>query len=191
MCWWDHNIAKLRPECLRLQRRYTRAKSDEPAADEILAYKQAKKSLKKVTTRKKNQAFQPPRDYVNENTFGLGYKIVMDDLNGMKQMDIMDEQVMRNIVDALFSIHELNVKFLPYSAEELKVAAVGKKSVKHTGLASQRPELLLGIYNAWLRECSFLEIWKKQWLGKRNSENPSAYREAALGAFKATAYCCY
>ena len=29
-------------------------------------------------------------------------------------------------------------------------------------IASQRPTLLLGMYNAYLRECIFPEIWKKQ-----------------------------
>ena len=55
--WWDDNIAALRRECLRLRRRYTRARPDGPAADEMRAYKEAKKSLKKAIMRKKYQAF--------------------------------------------------------------------------------------------------------------------------------------
>ena len=45
------------------------------------AYKEAKKSLKKAITRKKNQVFQELRVDVNLNPYGLGYKIVMDKLN--------------------------------------------------------------------------------------------------------------
>ena len=65
------------------------------------AYKQAKKSLKRAIMRKKNQAFQELRDGVNVIPYGLGYKIVMDKLNRIKPMEIMDERVMRNIVDRL------------------------------------------------------------------------------------------
>ena len=54
-------------------------------------------------------------------------------------MEIMDERVMRNIVDTLFSTHQLinerrrntlNTEFLPFFTEELKVAAVGLKPGK-------------------------------------------------------------
>ena len=54
-------------------------------------------------------------------------------------MEIMDERVMRTIMDTLFPTHELtnerrrnklNTEFLPFTAEELKVAAVGLKPGK-------------------------------------------------------------
>ena len=114
--WWDDNIAVLRRE------------SD--PTDQLLmmrVYKEAKKSLKKAITRKKNQAFQELRDDVNVNPYGLEYKIVMDKLNRRKPMEIMDERVMRNIVDRLCPTHEsanerrkktLSREFLPFSAEE-------------------------------------------------------------------------
>ena len=120
-------------------------------------------------------------------------------------METIDQRVMRNIVDTLFPTHEPanrrsqntpNTEFLPFSAEELKVAAVGLKPGKAPGpdgippevireIAKQRPELLLGMYNACLRECIFPEIWKKQRLvliskGKGDPEDPSAYRPLCM-----------
>ena len=76
----------------------------------------------------------------------------------------MDNRVMRNIVDTLFPTNELrrntlNTEVLPFSAEELKVVAVGLKSGKAPGpdgirpevireIAIQRPKILLKVYNA-------------------------------------------
>ena len=85
-------------------------------------------------------------------------------------MEIMDERVMRNTVDTLCPTHETaikrrqntnNTEFLPFSAEELKVAAVElkpRKALRRSGIppkimqaiGSQKPDLLLGMYNACL-----------------------------------------
>ena len=86
-----------------------------------------------------------------------------------------------------------------FSAEELKVAVIGlnpSKAPEPDGIkpkvireiASQRPELLLRMYNACLRECMFLEIWKKHRLvliskgskGKGDLDHPSAYRPLCM-----------
>ena len=68
----------------------TGARSDGSAADEMLSYMEARKSLKTAITRKKNYAFHELRDDVIP--YGLGYKIVMDKLNRRKPMAIMDER---------------------------------------------------------------------------------------------------
>ena len=88
------------------------------------------------------------------------------------------------IVNILFPIHELanerqqkmvSTKFLSFPAEELKVAAVGLRPGKAPGpdgvppkvireIASQRPELLLRIYNNLqekLTSYQVLTIWRR------------------------------
>ena len=128
------------------------------------AYKEAKKPLKKALTRKKNQAFQERRDEVNP--YGLKYKIVIDKLNRRKPMEIMDERVMRNIVDTLFPTHESanerrqNTEFLPFSTEELKAAAVGLKPGKTPGPDGIPPEVMREIASQ-RPDCIFHKIWKK------------------------------
>ena len=84
-----------------------KSQTRQTTADEMRAYKEAKKSLKNAITLKKNQGFQELRDDISVNLYRLGYKIVMDTLNKRKPMEIMDERVMRNIVDTLFPTHEL------------------------------------------------------------------------------------
>ena len=87
----------------------------------------------------------------------------MDKLKKRKPMKIMDEQVMRNIIDALFITHvlALNTEFVSFSAEELKVAAVGPKPGKAPGPDSLSPEVIreivsqsteLLLYNVCLTE---------------------------------------
>ena len=71
------------------------------------AYKEAKKSPKKAITRKKNQTFQELRNDVNVNPYGFRYKIAMDKLNRRKPIEIMEERIIRNIVDTLFPTHKL------------------------------------------------------------------------------------
>ena len=86
-------------------------------------------------------------------------------------MEIMNERVKSNILNALFPTHELanerrqnklNTEFLPFSTEELRTAVVDRKSGKAPGsdgippevtrkIASKKSVLLLGICNAPLR----------------------------------------
>ena len=95
-------------------------------------------------------------------------------------------------------------EFLPFSSEARKV--VGLKPGKALGsdgippevireMASQKPVLLLRMYNACLRECMFPEIWKKQRLvliskGKDDPEDFSEIWSQSMGvAVRARCYC--
>lgn len=203
--WWNENIADLRRNCVRCRRRYTRARRRGAAEVEGEEFKEARVKLRKAIKESKRKLWEELREDINNNPFGLGYKIVMRKLGVKNPVGEMDEDTMRNIVASLFPTHEIRmdtmeiedtVQLTQFTTQELQNAAQSLRCNKAPGpdgipvevikeIAVQRPEMLLKMYNTCLGEGIFPKQWKKQHLvliskGKGDITSPSAYRPLCM-----------
>lgn len=203
--WWTEEIAQLRHACLRSRRRYTRARRTGIATTENEDFKTAKRNLKEAIASSKKQKWEELRNEVNNDPWGLGYKIVMRKLVSKPPIPELAVETMDNIVNVLFPTHDIREEILEtpsdtlpphFTEDELKTAAKTLKNNKAPGLdgvpsevlkvlAISRPHILLRMYNACLTEGIFPEVWKRQSLvliskGKGNPESPSAYRPLCM-----------
>lgn len=105
--WWNDSIAKLRQDCLKQRRKYTRAKRRGAADSERESYKEAQKALRNSINNSKKEKWNQLRDDINRDPWGLGYKIVMKKLGLKNPVEAMDEDTMQNIVTTLFPTHIL------------------------------------------------------------------------------------
>lgn len=203
--WWNESIAESRRTCLKYRRKYTRARKRGAAENERQEYKDARKLLRSEIYKSKKGTWEELRNDVNKNPFGLGYQIVMKKLGAKKPANIMDESSMKHIVESLFPAHESrsdseanmdSASICLFTVEELQTAAHSLKSNKAPGpdgipaevikeIATQRPGMLLSMFNKCLEEGIFPTIWKRQYLvlinkGKGEVTSPSSYRPLCL-----------
>lgn len=204
--WWNNEIADLRRICLSCRRRFTRARRHGEAESEAYAYKEAKKVLRTAIFASKRKKWEELRADINQNPWGLGYKLVLQKLGSRSPPAQMDEETMRNIVRTLFPTHEIEVgyedsilndtRFVPFTVAELQKAASSLQNNKAPGpdgvpvevlkeIALKRPQILLKMYNSCLEEGIFPQVWKRQQLtliskGKEDNTSPSSYRPLCL-----------
>lgn len=203
--WWNDSINEARRNCIRHRRNYTRAKRRGEAVSEHLEYKEAKKQLKIAINKSKKEKWEELREDINRDPWGLGYKIVMKKLGKRNPMREMDDETMLNVVKTLFPKHDLRedaeetaqiIDTPLFTVEEIKMAANSLQSKKAPGpdgipaevmkeLATNRPQMLLNMYNKCLKEGTFPTAWKEQRLvliskGKGDPELPSSYRPLCM-----------
>lgn len=203
--WWTSEIADLRRTCLRCRRRLTRARPHGGASIEEDEYKAARKNLKKAITESKRAKWEELRNDLNQNPWGIGYRIVSNKLGASTAKPELSSQKMTEIVDTLFPTHAplpiapaylLNGNPQLFTNEELTSAARTLKTGKAPGpdgvpaevlqaVAAERPSMLLRMYNACLTEGVFPHMWKKQQLtliskNKGDPERAEAYRPLCM-----------
>lgn len=203
--WWTPEIAEMRRVCLRNRRRYTRARRSGDAMLEADEYRQSRKSLKRAIMASKKAKWEELRGDLNNNPWGLGYKIVRAKLGAKLEAPHLDSELLDNIVKNLFPSHaplreeqyiRTNEMPPPFTEEELKVAARGLKSGRAPGpdgipaeafklLAEVRPSDLLMVYNTCIVQGVFPTRWKRQKLtliskGRGDPRLPSAYRPLCM-----------
>ena len=104
--WWTDEIAGLRRKCLSCRRAAQRAKkSDRNAALRRAEYLVAKRALGRAIEASKHRCWNRLRDDLNNDPWGLGYKIVMRTLGTFAKNAPMEAETMDRIVDALFPTH--------------------------------------------------------------------------------------
>ncbi|XP_053960468.1 uncharacterized protein LOC128864739 [Anastrepha ludens] len=170
--WWTDEICGLRQICIKKRRKYTRARRTGLAIEEHAEYKEAKRILKTVIQKSKKEKWEELRRDINQNPWGLGYKIVLNKLGARQRPPELSEATMENIVNTLFPTHDLRAdreyieeNDLPpsFTVEELKAAAATLKNNKAPGpdgipsevlkvIANERPQVLLNMYNVCLCE---------------------------------------
>lgn len=179
--WWNDEIARAREACIRSRRQFTRAHRRGDATAEHEAYKRAKKELGRAITRSKKEKWAQLCADVNNDPWGLGYKLVMKKLGAKTSASCMDAETMDDIVKKLFPTHPVrtdeesarSTEAIPFTVDELKEAAASLKNNKAPGpdgipvevlkcLASNRPQAMLLMYNTCLTEGVFPECWKIQ-----------------------------
>lgn len=203
--WWNNAIDDLRRKCLKLRRKFTRARRKGPALTDHERYKEAKKALQTAIQNSKKNQWEELRQDINRDPWGLGYKIVMKKLGMKNPVKVMDVDTMENIVKTLFPIHEARVDVsaeedIPsitlFTTEELIAATSKLKNKKAPGpdgvptevlkaIVETRPEILLNMYNYCLIEGLFPETWKEQKLvliskGKGDPSSPSSFRPLCM-----------
>lgn len=203
--WWTDEISNLRRVCLRCRRKYTRARRTHAATSEAEEFKRAKKDLKGAILRTKKRKWEELRSDLNNDPWGLGYKLVMRKLGARTSAPDLKEDTMENIVNTLFPTSEIVQNEgppphgdppPPFTITELQTAANALKNRKAPGpdgipaeilkiIAKEKPQLLLEMYNRCLQEGVFPEVWKRQRLvliskGKGDPDSPSAYRPLCM-----------
>ncbi|KAM8707458.1 hypothetical protein ACLKA7_011527 [Drosophila subpalustris] len=203
--WWNEEIAELRSVCLRCRRKLTRSRRLGPAEAQVIAYKTARQALNAAIKTSKKTKWEELRNDINNNPWGMGYKLVMKKLGANPSLPLLDSGKMAEIVGALFPTHppleapseELSEGPPPlFTLQELASAAGALKNNKSPGpdgvptevlkaIAAERPQVLLDMYNACLVEGKFPAVWKQQKLtliskGKGNPERAEAYRPLCM-----------
>ena len=69
-------------------------------------HKLAKQNLKNAIEHSKAQKFEELRRDINNNPWGLGYKLVTNKLCSKTSADEMSKVVVTNIVDQVFPVHD-------------------------------------------------------------------------------------
>ncbi|KAL7724664.1 hypothetical protein ACLKA6_012322 [Drosophila palustris] len=168
--WWNEEIAEMRSVCLRCRRKLTRSRRLGPAEAQVVAYKMARQALNAAIKTSKKTKREELRNDINNNPWGMGYKLVMKKLGANPSLPLLDG--------------------------ELASAAGALKNNKSPGpdgvptgvlkaIAAERPQVLLDMYNACLVEGKFPAVWKQQKLtliskGKGNPERAEAYRPLCM-----------
>ncbi|BES90458.1 Reverse transcriptase (RNA-dependent DNA polymerase) [Nesidiocoris tenuis] len=204
--WWNNHIAELRRVCLRARRCSQRTPRGSPQLEARNAeYRAAKKRLKQEIGRSKAQKWKELQDDIDNDPWGLGYRIVTKKLRGMRSGDGLTAEMKDAIVEELFPQHpiqdegvDVNVQPepIPFTAGELRAAVKAMRTKKAPGpdgiptealkmVADTYPDLLLDMYNACLKEGIFPGRWKKAKLmllskGKGDPRSASAYRPLCL-----------
>lgn len=203
--WWTPEIAELRRTCLQRRRRYTRARRDGNAVHEAEDFKRARRALKRAIIAAKKAKWEELRNELNTNPWGLAYKIVARKLGANSAVPHLCGEDIDNIVRNLFPVHpplheELEPTTtdtpIPFTEEELRTAAKSLKGNKAPGpdgvpsevlklIAENRPNALLGVYNACIAQGVFPNQWKLQKLtliskGKGDPTHPSSYRPLCM-----------
>lgn len=202
--WWSNEIAALRRECLAARRKSTRKPEDENLME---AYKNARKDLRSSIKKSKRKCWMELCCTVENDPWGLPYKIIAKKLLGRKSIPgITEPSWVRQIVADLFPMYEERPKLpatvsgvapdLLFSEEELRQctkslrcgAAPEPDGIPNEVLklvADVWPELLLDVFNGCLQQGCFPNSWKRQILVLLHKPNkplkePSSYRPLCL-----------
>lgn len=197
--WWTDEIANLRKRCLKLRRKITRVRRRNPDTQirETEEFANAKKELKRAIYKSKKRKWDELKADVDNDPWGLGYKIVSKKLGMISACTPMVEGLFPTQPGNLTREAKECAGEIPLFCEDELVQAAGSlRNGKAPGpdgvpveaikvVAHSCPQLLLRMYNDCLREGVYPKIWKAQRLvliskGKGDLTLPSAYRPLCL-----------
>lgn len=209
--WWSTDIADQRKRCHKARRLYTRLRrrTDEAGyAPQLEAFKAERKLLVSKIRAAKEDNWRKLCELVDNDPWGLPYRIVMKKLNRRRPIPGMDlPGRLESIVGALFpkkplfaakyeAVDQDVLEQACFSVDEVKMAARGLPNGKAPGpdgipnevlksAVNLFPEVFAGMYNSCLREAYYPPEWKTAKLvllrkqGKA-LDNPSAYRPLCM-----------
>ena len=202
--WWTPEIAELRRRCHRARRLAMRARNRPEALGLNQVYKVWKRRMAKAIRQSKARCFRSLGEDVNNDPWGLGYKIVTGKLNS-RPSEMLDAQTTEVIVDTLFPDHpdnqhpvlEVRRDEIPLFTEAEMAEAI--RSMKNgkapgpDGIPAEAlkvalkviPGILLDMFNACLVLGVFPKTWKEARLvllskGKGAPGSPSSYRPLCM-----------
>lgn len=116
--WWNSSIAELRLKCIKARRKWTRSKRrrvPEEMSSLERAYRNLKQELRSQIGKAKATAWQELLDAIEEDPWGLPYKIVLRRLrrSSPSLTETMDEETVNNLMDNLFprgQTHDFNAE---------------------------------------------------------------------------------
>ncbi|XP_046742524.1 uncharacterized protein LOC124409152 [Diprion similis] len=204
--WWTDRIAQLRRECVSARRRAQRARAKSRDADaSMAAYRMAKRDLRNEIKASKARCWEELLQAVDEDPWGLPYKLVTKKLGVLRQPD--DPVTVENILTELFPVHRQSERSIlgaaatgphpePFTLTELYHAARRISGGKAPGpdgvpgealavVAENYPEALLRAFNECLQQGSFHPRWKRQRLvllpkGQAKEGSGQKYRPISL-----------
>ena len=184
---WNAEIAEMRKKWLRRRAHRTKKCKAAEAVKRAAEYLQAKKGLNKAIKQNKYCTWQDLRKEVKvkvkvRNPWGLDYRIVTRKLRNLMPGGVKDAEIMDNIVNTLFPAHpirneetgENGKEEIPlFSETKLTQAVKTLKTGRLPGqtescprhwkvVAQTNPEMLLNMYNSYLKEGCFPRRWKRQ-----------------------------
>ncbi|GAB1859779.1 Reverse transcriptase [Camponotus japonicus] len=192
--WWNSQIAEARTECNQARRKWQKMKKNKTVTDILLAeesYRSKKKILCTLIKKAKTQAWNDLIRSIEEDPWGLPYRIVMKKLRRSTPSfgETLPIEILEQLVDRLFPqdpLHnesiieeEVNEPWLEeydISIEEISNIlkkktgankAPGIDGIKSTFLKKVSLEFLKEltfVYNQCLRRGTFANIWKKSLL---------------------------
>lgn len=204
--WWNDEVCGARRECIRLRRKYTRARSakDTKKANQMWEmYKVARSSLKLLIYRAKRSAWNQLLDRLNDDIWGEGYQLITKRLAGERQRYKMPNEQLELIVNALFPERTEALPHKVYGGqtpdvteEELRRALQRLKTGKAPGpdgvtveiarlVGENCGERLLCEMNNCMRSQIFRREWKEAKLllipkSGSSPDQPSSYRPLCL-----------
>lgn len=110
--WWNESIAQSRNRAIRARRRWSKAKirfRDSELVHELRGvYREAKRELRKEINKSKANAWQELIKDLNNDPWGLSYKIVLEKLKpaGPALTETLEEGVLRRTLMQLFPQNE-------------------------------------------------------------------------------------
>lgn len=171
--WWNNNIAQLRKECLCSRRILTRGNKCKEVTEESRErlrseYNEKRKALKNAIIGAKQEAWKKTCQEVDQDIWGMGYKIVYKKLNTMPRIKLNNEKLMETINELFPTRGENNwpyiaieEKGIPYFTEtELLEASKRIRNGKSPGPDQIPPEVIKAAIRHFPRE--FLEIMNGQ-----------------------------
>ena len=182
--WWSEEIAEIRRECLKRCREATRARKKRGSREITTTdeqYKQLRKKLTKTIRKSKAQKWHHHTVEVNNDPWGLGYRIVTWKLGALSLGGTMEPAMVENIINALFPTHpvrqddtiEVPDEEIPlFSMEELEAALKGLQNRKAPGPDGIPAEALKAVAR------TSLQVLVSQ--GKGDPNTPSAYRPLCM-----------
>lgn len=206
--WWTETIADLKKECHAARRKGKRNRQrNQPAqqTENLQKYKDARTKLKREIRRSKRECWEKLCRQVEEDPWGLPYRLVTKKLVGRKNIpEITLPGRLESIVDGLFPRHETGISpqrsgthtFPEITIAEIKVRAAKIPSGKAPGpdgvpdliikeIAKSKPEILINVFNSCLAYGIFPGKWKVARLvllrkGTKPLDMPSSYRPISL-----------
>lgn len=204
--WWNEEIAEMRRDCIRARRTYVRTRGRPGNEQHHREFKFKRKALKLAIRRSKRICFNDLIDDVENNPFGMAYKIVTKKLNCLNKFSPREPAILDGIVKQLFprqnmAYWENNVNrdvfsFPSVTSDEIMKAVSKFDERKAPGLDGISnlvlkevvmccPNQVLGMLNDCLKYGSFPSRWKRQrlvLLPKDNKplDDPSSYRPLCM-----------
>lgn len=202
--WWNAEIAELRKTCLTSKRAAVRSnKNTRLSMDEKQLYhanyKRHRKLLKNAIAKAKKSAWNKLCDEINEDIWGLGYKIVMKKtqmyptvkLEDYKQLEIAEELFPNDTKETARERFPGDILCPLFELDDLELSICHIKNKKAAGLDQIPPEVvkaaviaepkaILQVYNKLLMDGYFPTEWKKAKLVLIRKPGSSKYRPVCL-----------
>lgn len=204
--WWNDDIANLRKECISARRKFSRSRGQPWNHIDHADLKLKKKKLKDSIKSSKRKCFVDICQDLDDNPFGLAYKIAMKKLKSNNPVAPTEAAALDRIVTHLFprqrqviwnKIPADNIGAIP-QISDAEIIEAGQKlqTQKAPGLdgipntvvketTRSNTEYLRQVFNNCLKQSIFPSIWKKQKLlllpkGNKPLEDPSSFRPICL-----------
>ena len=183
--WWNDTIDKLRKACQQARRSYQRSRGTPDHIPLQRLFKDKRKLLKQSIKKSKRECFLKLCDDVEDNAWGLAYKVVMAKLRSRGQMPTSPPMLER-IVSVLFptrplhsQLHQAIIEVAPdipsVTNEEVREAcdrlnpskAPGPDGIPNLALKtaiSKNTDPFRIMYDTCIKEGCFPKLWKKQHL---------------------------